>query len=354
MPRISKTQRWLDLIAHLVGRRYPLAAGELLELPAYAAMTRATAQRVFERDLRELRDAGIPIVTRRESAGGNEESDGYLLASGDFYLPYLQVVSGGRAGVVPGVARPGTIRLSEADASDAMEALGRVARLPGSPLADEARRAHAKLALDFDPGSFPGAPVLYADPPGGAEPREVLRALTDAVMTRRRVRFRYHGIARAEATDRRVAPYGLLRTGGSWYLVGHDEERGALREFRVRRVEAVSAEPGRGAFEVPGDFHLEDRIGREAWELGDDPPLEARVRFDFPLSLWADRNGRGELVETGPDGASVRRFRVRQVDPFLRWLLSLAGEARVLDPPALREAAAALARSTARVYGDHA
>ena len=59
----------------------------------------------------------------------------------------------------------------------------------------------------------------------------------------------------------------------------------------------------------------------------------ARVRFDFPTSLWVGRNGYGQLVEEAGDGSSVRSFRVHQVNPFLRWILSLCGEAEILEPP---------------------
>jgi hypothetical protein len=36
-PRIDKTQRWLDLIALLIGRRVPLAVDEIIaRVPSYA------------------------------------------------------------------------------------------------------------------------------------------------------------------------------------------------------------------------------------------------------------------------------------------------------------------------------
>jgi hypothetical protein len=37
-------------------------------------------------------------------------------------------------------------------------------------------------------------------------------------------------------------------------------------------------------------------------------------------------------VAAGP-GVLERRFGVRRVEPFLRWVLSCAGEARVVAPP---------------------
>ncbi len=104
-------------------------------------------------------------------------------------------------------------------------------------------------------------------------------------------------------------------------------------------------------YDIPGDFDLSDYARRQPWELGDDQPYTAHVRFDFPLSLWADRNHHGEKVEELSGGATIRRFGVRQTDPFLRWLQQFGGEAVVTDPPGLRQAQVEMARETLEVYG---
>jgi predicted DNA-binding transcriptional regulator YafY len=347
--KITKIQRWLDLIAYLAGRRYPVQVSELMRLPAYACQTADTARRTFERDKKDLREAGLPLATVPAPSGDSEAGEGYRLSSGDFLLPYLRLVKGNPQ-TLPGRTRPGVLEVTEEEASAALEALQRVARLPATPLAHEARRAHAKLALDLDPESFPGAPVVYADPPGGAESAAVLRTLTRALTERRWVTFHYRGMRDVAPTPRRVAPYGLLRTGGHWYLVGFDHQRQGMREFRVSRAAQVEAGPTPNDFVVPEDFRLEDWQGREAWEIGDLPPLEARVRLAFPLSLWAERNQKGSLVEAGKDGGAVRAFALRDVGSFLRWVLSWAGAAEILSPPELRAESAAMARATADLY----
>jgi proteasome accessory factor B len=69
----SKTQRWLDLLAVLVGRRVPVTVDQIMEqVPAYRdrwetgdQRTRASVGRMFERDKDELRSMGIPLETRR-------------------------------------------------------------------------------------------------------------------------------------------------------------------------------------------------------------------------------------------------------------------------------------------------
>lgn len=121
-------------------------------------------------------------------------------------------------------------------------------------------------------------------------------------------------------------------------------------------MEAVAANtrsPNTPDYTVPDEFQLSDYVGREAWELGaeEEEAVHARIRFEFPLSLWAERNGHGTLESRGGDGSAVRAFTVHQVNPFLRWLLTLQGEAEVLEPASLSDELRALARSIAAAHG---
>lgn len=51
------------------------------------------------------------------------------------------------------------------------------------------------------------------------------------------------------------------------------------------------------------------------------------------------------------DGSEVRAFDVWQVDPFVRWILGLAGEAIPLEPPELVDAVREAARRVAVLHG---
>jgi predicted DNA-binding transcriptional regulator YafY len=55
-------------------------------------------------------------------------------------------------------------------------------------------------------------------------------------------------------------------------------------------------------------------------------------------------------VSEDKEGAQLRRFQVRRRDPFLRWLLSLGGDALVEEPDELREEFRALAAEVASLY----
>jgi len=384
--RITKVQRWLDLIAYLVARRLPVAVDELMErLPAYARdwiegseTDRASVRRKFERDKDELRAQGIPIETVEYTVGfGREMVEGYRIRRKDFYLPYLRLLAeageGTGAGAASTPAPPATvadsIEVSREEATRALRGLRTLADLPAFPLAGAARSAFRKLTFDLDPqlaapegeesdteglSALRSPRILFAIPPETAKAKAHLDILSPALLARKRVTFQYHGMGRDQVSRRRVHPWGLLFQHSRWYLVGRDLDRDAERMFRVDRMEDLSAngqKPNTPDYELPEGPILEKYRDREAWELGEPAEtVQALARFRFPTSLWADRNRYGRLVEEAPDGAAVREFEVREPHAFLRWILSLEGEAHIESPPELREGLRDMAREVAALY----
>jgi proteasome accessory factor B len=369
MASTTKNQRWLDLIAFLAGHHWPVAFEEIMErVPPYAsdwrdadAKARASVRRKFERDKDELRELGIPIETVDYSVNfGREQTQGYRLSSRDFYLPYVRLVSD--EGHDQTARRPASsdFTLNETDARAALDALHRVAELPAFPLRREARSALRKLTFDLGPEGLGGgagdAPVRYLAPPGSEDVRERLHLLSDALTRHKRVRFRYRGIQRDAVTQRQVDPYGLLFQHSHWYLIGHDVDREAVRVFRLGRMdppEVNQDSPKSPDYEVPDDFTLADYADRPAWALAgqDDEPLDVRVRFEFPRSLWAERNRHGELVARNDDGSQLRRFPVQDPGPFLRWILSLGTDAHIVSPGGMRADLRTLAARVAGLHG---
>jgi predicted DNA-binding transcriptional regulator YafY len=361
----TKLQRWLDLIAVLVGQHFPVSADELMRsVPSYAKgwasddpKDQESTRRAFERDKDELRKRGIPIRSVQYTVDGIE-TEGYQINRRDFYLPYLEIVKT----LTPSsnyVARlrESNVQVTESEAPYALDALRRVNEIPGFPLAREARSAFRKLAFDIDIDSFSArSTALFMDQPGAAEMSETVRVLSDALTAKKRVTFLYHGIHRGHSTQRDVAGYGLMFQHGHWYLVGHDATRNDIRVFRVGRMENVqanAAKPNTADYQVPRDFRLRDYGDRDPWEFGehDETPLAAHVRFRFPLSLWAERNAHGTLVSREEDGAQIRAFALRQVEPFIRWILGFEGEADIVSPDSLRAEYRTFAQKVADAHG---
>ena len=139
-------------------------------------------------------------------------------------------------------------------------------------------------------------------------------------------------------------------------MVAWDEDREGERLFRVDRMtelEVNASRPNTPDYQIPEGPILERYRNREAWELGDpEDAVEARVRFRFPTSLWAQRNRYGKMVEEDGEGASVRSFQVRQPNAFLRWVLSLTGEAEIESPEELKREFREMAEAVLALYRD--
>ncbi|MBT4435939.1 MAG: WYL domain-containing protein [Gemmatimonadales bacterium] len=362
----TKLQRWLDVVAFLAARRFPVSTEDLWgNVPSYAAgvdgaaKDKAAVRRMFERDKEELKELGIPIETVTFHMNeGDADSSGYRLARQDFHLPYLRLVKeaeeeSGSAGHVAPAGK--TFDVAEEEAGAALDGLRELAALPSFPLARHARSAFRKLAFDLEPEMVGEAPVLYATDPETAAAAEPLKVLSDTLTRRKKVAFTYQGMARDESSQRHVLPYGLLFQHGRWYLVARDEDRDGMRMFRLGRMSAVEPNPkapGTPDYAIPSDFELSEYSGRKAWELGDDVegPVDAVVDFRFPRSLWAERNEHGEVTESREDGGQLRRFHVHRRDPFLRWVLSLEGDARVVEPTEMRDAFRGMVGDVVRLY----
>ncbi|HJP58889.1 MAG TPA: WYL domain-containing protein [Gemmatimonadaceae bacterium] len=358
MPTAStKLQRWTDLLAALLVRRYPATFDELArDIPAYSSKKKSDASlmRMFERDKDELRAFGIPIETVLNDEG---ETLGYRLSSKDFYLPYLCLAERGRPVSKPRkVDKYGYQALSsltfEPDELGALSsAIARVRELGDPTLKVDAESAARKLAFDLPVGAVAADDGTSRISPRSHPSSSSLEQLNDALMRRKQVRFRYHGVGTSAPSTRVVEPYGLFFLSSHWYLAGCDTDKCEVRNFRLSRIDSLSVNKSRSQspdYEIPRNFKLREHArSRQAWEIGDGDMMEAVVRIPGRSGAAIGAAQLGEMI---PGEIDRRRFRIRRPDVFARWLLSFGGEAIPLSPPALVEEYAHQTRATRAVY----
>ncbi|MGH7646320.1 MAG: helix-turn-helix transcriptional regulator [Gemmatimonadales bacterium] len=356
-PRLSKTARWLDLIAFLLQHRFPVTREQIFERvagyrePLEHDADPASVRQTFERDKRELRAARIEIETVDvPDAAGDEPATAYRLKPGDFYLPYLEL----REERAPERPYPGvcSIRLSGDELELLERGTRRVAQSPGFPLAAAAESARRKLAFDLPIPLARIERVLLA--PTHQATTGTLALLQQAVSRRIRVRCRYYSIGRDALEERELEPYGLFFSWGHWYCVAGGRGFAGGRVFRVDRVQDARLLTGSGAsFEPRRDLSIKSLVGRPPWELSDRKPVRVVVRFPFPESRWVLAERFAEAVEplTADGGASIA-FTVRDEPPFLRWLLTFRRRVAVTDPVAVRDALEGLRRQVAALYAE--
>ncbi|HEU5170518.1 MAG TPA: WYL domain-containing protein [Gemmatimonadales bacterium] len=356
--RSPKVQRWIDLLAALLARNYPVTVEQLFrEVPDYGSAKFESARRKFERDKDELKSFGVPIELRQTTDGNPE---GYVLDRREFYLPYLALQLADRR-ITPRKPRQygyHALRslMFEADELAAVVEAARRVRALGDPdLADAAGSAMRKLAFDLPIDAVETPPDPQVVPPQREPDRATFERLAGALERRKRVAFRYRSMHADAVKQREAEPYGLFFVGQHWYLAARDPAADGLRSFRLSRMSGVRVNPARAQspdYAVPAAFHLQEYArSKQAWELGDAGAIDAVVRCEGQSGAAA---AAAELGEPVPGDKSCRRFKVRRPDAFARWLLALGGELRPVEPPEVVQAFERVVADTLALYGAQA
>ena len=136
-----------------------------------------------------------------------------------------------------------------------------------------------------------------------------------------------------------VRPYLLepsLQTH-ALYLIGFDEERGAIRTFKIERIRTAALTPR--TFEPPDPATTTSAL-RAAWDIiADQDPVDVELRFAPGVAgrvleaTWHPT----QTVETEPDGSLRWRATVAGTIEIRLWILSWGDDVEVLAPPALRD-----------------
>jgi predicted DNA-binding transcriptional regulator YafY len=195
---------------------------------------------------------------------------------------------------------------------------------------------------------LPASAPMRAMPPIS---RSVFETLNDALTRRKSISFDYHAMGTNSIARRTVEPYGLFFLSSHWYLAGLDTDKAELRNFRLNRIHNPTVNTSRQQspdYAIPTTFSLRDHArSKQAWELGDGNAEDALVDFHAHTGAARAASQLGVAVEGATDR---RKFTVRRIDTFARWLLSFGGEAVPVAPPALVNEFERQAHETRDIY----
>jgi predicted DNA-binding transcriptional regulator YafY len=293
------------------------------EVAAELEVSVATARR----DLEALSTAGIPVYPQAGRGGGWSLVGGARTDLSGLSAPEaraLFLLAGPAAAVSP----------------EAKAALRKLVRaLPATFRADAQAAADATM---IDPTRWSGRD---RDRP------ELVDALQNAVIGRRKVKLTYRAASTRERSERLVDPWGLVDKDEVWYLIA-GTERGQ-RTFRVDRI--VAAEPTDLPAARPDGFAL-----AEAWErvVGEVERKRSRTwatvlveaRFVYVLR---DQFGQHCHPEDGDGRVRVRLGAPTALD-IARHLAGWGALIEVLDPPEVRSILARIGGELAARYAGSA
>lgn len=297
----DQAERILNLLAFLTETSTYLTQSQIRSAMGPEQYAEGDAGRAtFERDKGLLRELGIPIQ--------------------------MITLQGNQAGEAAYRIDRRQMELSQIDFTEAERRALQLAL--AAVHIDTAWADHARLKLGVDDADEQGSVVSQATLPVNSA---LLPVLATAAQECRTVEFAYRGEMRS------LNPYGVLGRGGYWYVVGHDNVRGAVRSFRVDRIEgkvkALSA-----TFERPLGFDVQAAVATDAQMLGEGESSEfARVLISAPLVPSVLREfGSGAVAEQRDNGDAVVEVPCGNRAAFRSWVLGLVDGAEVLSPPDAR------------------
>ena len=137
-------------------------------------------------------------------------------------------------------------------------------------------------------------------------------------------------------SPRRVRPYHLANRENSWYLIGFDLQREALRTFALPRIAEVVV--SKQTFVRPAQFSPEKFFANALGVLGGTGDYRVVIRFEASVAErvrereWHESQEMREL----PGGRLELRLRLGALNEVEQWILSWGAAAEVMAPAELR------------------
>lgn len=292
-------------IVLLLQTRGRMTAGEL-------ASRLEVSARTIQRDLDAISSAGIPVYADRGRAGGWSLSKDYRIRLNGLNPAESASLFIGTTGHV--LADLGLAAASTSATTKLLSAIPASARR-------DAALAQERVLVD------------HSEWWGIQEPAEWLPVLQHGLWEELRLRIVYGEAADAFVVD----PLGLVAKRRSWYLVARRDD-GEFRTYRASRIRhaAVTDEH----VDRPAGFDLAEhweRTTAQYFASLRDTPVRLRVRGTVGHRLrWASNAVIDDAVERSDGWWDVSMTFEKAYEARV-YLLGLAGDVVILDPPELRE-----------------
>jgi CRISPR-associated endonuclease/helicase Cas3 len=145
-----------------------------------------------------------------------------------------------------------------------------------------------------------------------------------------------------------IEPYAV---GQTTHVIGWREPPGAVRTFKLERIQRIELTPQ--PYTIPEDFDPHEKLA-DAWGIWytEAEPVEVVLRFHPRVAhrVRETRWHRNEQTEEQPDGSLIWQAQVAEPQEMLPWIRGWGADVEVLAPGELREALIKEARRIALLY----
>jgi len=277
--------------------------------------------RTVYRDIRTLEEAGVPIL--------GEAGVGYSIMEG-YRLP------------------PVMFTREEATAFLTAEKL--VEKFTDPSLTDHYKSAMMKIRSvlrnaekDLLEGIENNIQVLRIDPASvdTDNGQKRLPVLLEHIASKKRIRIHYTAYGRPEASDRLIEPLGVFFSSGYWHCIAWCLLRNDYRDFRTDRMQLIQSTAEPFTRNHPSLQNYLEKI-REQEQL---TKIVIRVDKTFSHFMSVQKYYFGFVREEELSHSTEMEFLTNSEMYFLRWFISFADHAVIVEPQRLVDKLAKLLKS---------
>jgi len=179
-----------------------------------------------------------------------------------------------------------------------------------------------------------------------------LEKLAGAWVSQHQVVMRYRALTEKEPVERIIEPYFIepAAPGHSCYVIAYCHRAGAVRTFKVERIEDIRILDE--TYVIPPDFDAIEYLS-SSWGIVVDGEIETvRLKFSPDVAriisetIWHP----SQVLEPQRDGALMMTLKVTNTIDLRAWILGWGEEVEVLEPPELRKSIVKTAQALLGVY----
>ena len=291
-----------------------------------------TTERTIFRDIRQIKELGIPI--------DNDRSSGGYIISGTYFMP------------------PVRLTIEEALAISALcETLADSGAIPfirPASMAIHKIQSQLPLSVREELTERLQTMQLRTSPTMDEEGYEdVYDTAQRALYEKKIIECKYESTgASSDSEVFMFHPYALFFGTRAWYIVGFHEGRNEIRTLKLSRF--LRMEITTLSSETPSSFSLEKHLGN-AWSMiPGEKEYKVSILFNKPFSLTISDtrwHATQEIVWHDDDSCTFT-CTVSGLDEIVWWVLSMGPSCKVLEPKELKDRVVTLAKEISERYGE--
>ncbi|MBN1393058.1 MAG: WYL domain-containing transcriptional regulator [Sedimentisphaerales bacterium] len=304
----SRVSRMLQILT-------ALQSGQNNRIDDLAQMCTLSKRTIF-RDLKELKEIGIPC--RYDTKSGSYSTDP------DFFLTPLNLNRREAIGLLLLVLAARNRIQIPFKKETLIGALKVENNLPA-----EIRQYCNALLRNISIKAGPEAEMGSLD--------NIFQQLGDAILKKQVVRISYYSSDEKKTIAIELNPYHLLYDDYTWYVLGESSFHRRIQAFKLNRIKELSNLDK--VFVEDETFDVSEYLGR-AWSLIPEGRLyHVKLRFlpEAAHNVAEVKWHHTQRVTFEEDGSAIVQFRVDGLNEITWWILGYGDKVQVLAPPVLRQ-----------------